>query len=517
MSRLDNLGDDKQLAQLGATLGREFTYELLHAAALQSESNLQSGISRLINAELFVQSGKPPKAHYRFQHALVREAAYQSLLKRTRQQYHQRISLLIKEKFPQLVAENPEILAHHCTEAGNNKDALQYWLAAGNYAIQHSANIEAVEHLDKGLTLIKKMPDSPQLNMHELALQTTMGLATMMSKGYAAPKAEKAYARAYNLCRDITDPTIVFPVLCGLWEFYIVRAELEKAHKLANELQQHATQSGIPEFLLEAKRALGTTLFWKGNFSEALQNLEFHIEPQTRLPHTQTTLVAYCQDAQVASLANAACILWLLGKTNQALTRGQAALELARRLAHPFSQAYALHFMGTLSQLCGDYKATYHYADAQIALSETYGFSFWSATGHMLKAWSESTEKPANDICKRFQQALHDYEKSGNRLARSYFQAMLAELLHNAGKTDKARQTIESALRETVFTGEGFFTAELLRIKGDFAVANSAENHDIAKQYLNESLTIARQQNASALVRRTENSLAKLKKVTTST
>jgi len=517
MSRLDNLGDDKELAQLSATLGREFTYELLLAAALQSEPNLQSSMSRLINAELFVQNGKPPKAHYRFQHALVREAAYQSLLKRTRQKYHQRISTLIKEKFPQLVTDNPEILAHHYTEAGNNGDALHYWLSAGNSAIQHSANIEAIEHLKKGLALIKKMPESPGLNRHELALQTTLGLASMMSKGYAAPEVEKAYARAYSLCQNITDTSIVFPVLCGLWEFYIVRAELEKAHKLADELQQYAAQSNIPEFLLEAKRAIGTTLFWKGNFSEALENLERHIEPQTGQAHPQATLVAYSQNAQVASLANAACVLWLLGKTDQALTRGQAALDLAKRLAHPFSQAYALHFMGTLSQLCGDHKATYRYADAQIALSETYGFSFWAATGRMLKAWAESTEQPADSICERFQQALRDYEKSGNRLARSYFQALLAELLRDAGKTDKARLTIESALRETAFTGEGFFTAELLRIKGDFAMENGADNHSLAEQYFNESLAIAKQQNANGLVLRTETSLAKLQKISTET
>ncbi len=510
MSRIDDLGDDKELAQLSSTLGREFTYELLHAAALLSEANLRSSMGRLIDAELFVQNGQPPKANYRFQHALVREAAYQSLLKRTRQKYHQRISLLIKEKFPQIKADNPEILAHHFTEAGNYEDALHYWLSAGRYAIQRSANVEAVAHLKQGLALIKQLPNSPQLNMRELSLQTTLGLATMMSKGYAAPEAEKAYSRAYSLCRNIADKNTVFPVLCGLWEFYIVRAELDEAHKLAKELQQSATQANTPEFSLEAKRTLGITLFWKGQFKEALQNLEVHIEsPDGHIP-LQSSLVAYSQDARVASLANAACVLWLLGKTDQALERGQAALELAKRLLHPFSQAYALHFMGTLSQLCGDYEATFRYADAQIALSETYGFSFWVATGQMLKAWAESTEQSDDAICKRFQQALHAYEKSGNRLARSYFQAILAELLQKAGQHDKARQTIESALRETAFTGEGFFTAELLRIRGELANTCNADNQALANQYLNESLATAKQQGASALVARTKDSIAKL-------
>lgn len=512
MSRLDDLGDDKELAQLSATLGREFTYDLLHAAAMQNETSLRSTMSRLINAELFFQSGQPPKAQYRFQHALVREAAYHSLLKRTRQKYHQRISTLLKEKFPQLVSENPEILAHHYTEAGNNEEALQYWLAAGRYALQRSANIEAVAHLNKGLAVLKTMPGSPQLNIRELSLQTTLGLATMMSKGYAAPEAEKAYARAYSLCRNIADTNTVFPVLCGLWEFFIVRAELEEAHKLAEELQQTAEKSNVPEFSLEAKRILGTTLFWKGNFSSALQNLEVHIEPQNGQPDLHSKLVAYSQDAHVASLANAACILWLLGDTEQALVRGQAALDLAKQLSHPFSQAYALHFMGTLSQLCGDYQATYSYADAQIALSETYGFSFWSATGRMLKAWSESKEQEIEKVCEQFIQALHDYEQSGNRLARSYFQAILAELLHEAGDIDKAQQTIESALRESAITGEGFFTAELLRIRGTLAYAQDANNYPLTEEYLNESLAIAELQNAKALISRTESSLAKLSK-----
>lgn len=514
MSRLDDLGDDKELAQLSSTLGREFTYELLHAAAMQSESSLRSSMARLIDADLFFQNGQPPKSHYRFQHALIREAAYHSLLKRTRQKYHQRISTLINEQFPQIVADNPEILAHHYTEAGNNEDALHHWLSAGRYAIQRSANTEAVAHLSKGIELIKKMPDSPQLNMRELSLQTNLGLATMMSTGYAAPEVEKAYARAYNLCRNIADSKTVFPVLCGLWEFYIVRAELEEAYKLAEELQQSAEQANVPEFLLEAKRALGTTLFWKGHFTEALQNFEINIESPTAQQTPQSRLVAYSQDAQVASLANGACILWLLGKTDEALARSQAALDLAKQLAHPFSQAYALHFMGTLSQLCGDHKATYRHADAQIALSETYGFSFWTATGHMLKAWSESIEQPADDVCERFQQALNDYEKSGNRLARSYFQALLAELFQSAGQIDKARQTIESALRETAFTGEGFFTADLLRIRGELVIVKNTDDTSLAEQYLNDSLAIAKQQGAIALALRTEASLSKLQKIT---
>lgn len=510
MSRLDNLGDDKELAQLSATLGREFNHELLSAASTQDETSFQSSINRLINAELFSQRGKPPKAHYRFQHALLREAAYHSLLNRTRQKYHQRIASLIKERFPIIAAENPEVLAHHCTEAGNNTDAINYWLAAGRYAIQRSANFEAAAHLNNGLAILNKIPNTPQTDLYELAIQTTLGLAVIMSKGYAAPEVETAYARAHNLCKSITDENTVFPVLCGLWEYYIVRADLSEALKLANELQQLAKKSPIPDLLDEAQRALGTTQFWKGEFSEALKNLELPTNKDTEHSSPPSSLVSYSQDARVAAHANASCVLWLLGKPRQAIQRGQRALELAKRLAHPFSQAYALNFLGTLSQLCGDHALTYQYADAQIGLSETYGFPFWTATGRMLKAWSESLNHPLEVTCQTFQQALNDYERSGNRLALSYFRAILTTLYQTAGQLENAQRVIETALNEANDTGEGFFSAELLRLKGELVLALNSQDDVNAESFFIRAYQHAISQDSHTLALRAATSLARL-------
>ena len=510
MSRLDDLGDDKELAQLSAALGREFNHELLSAASTQDETSFQSSINRLINAKLFSQRGQPPKAHYRFQHALLREAAYQSLLNRTRQKYHQRIASLIKERFPIIATDNPEVLAHHCTEAGNNTDAINYWLAAGRYAIQRSANIEAAAHLNNGLAILNKIPNTPQTDLHELAMQTTLGVAVIMSKGYAAPEVETAYARAHHLCKNITDDNTVFPVLCGLWEFYIVRADLCEALKLANELQQVAKKSQVQDLLDEAQRTLGTTQFWKGEFSEAINNLELSTNSDAENSNSPSSLVSYSQDARVAAHANASCVLWLLGKPRQAIERGQRALDLAKRLSHPFSQAYALNFLGTLSQLCGDHTLTYQYADAQIALSETYGFPFWAATGKMLKAWSESLNQHPEVTCQTFQQALHDYERSGNRLALSYFRAVLADLYRAAGQLENAQRVLETALSEAGDTGEGFFTAELLRLKGELALSLNSQDDVNAESFFIHAYEHAIRQDSPTLALRAATSLVRL-------
>jgi len=508
MSRLDGLGEDKELAQLSATLGREFGHELLSAVAGRDEISLQLGLTHLINAELFLQRGRPPKASYSFRHALLREAAYQSLLKRTRQHYHQRIAKLLQERFPHIVEANPELLAHHCSEACIDDQAATMWLKAGKLAARRSANREAVTHLQHGLVVLKRLPNSPQRHARELEMQITLGLAQMMSQGYAAPEVEKAYARARELCRSMPDISTTFPVLCGLWEYYIVRADLATAESLANELHGLAAQVKQPELALEAKRTLGTTRFWQGRLQEALELLTPPHNAQPADAPALTAEVSHCQDVRVASLANTGCILWLLGQPDQALEKCRQALEAAKRLTHPFSQAYALQFLAVVHQLRGERKAAQRQAEAQIALCETYGFAFWSATGKMLRAWAEADDSNIKDCCEAFQSALAEYEQSGSRLVRSYFLALLAELQFRAGQADAANATLDKALEGSKRTGEGFFSAELLRLKGHFLQLAGAAHSAQAETLLNQALRLAQQQHARSLALRCSIDLA---------
>ena len=249
MARLDRLGPAKEIAQLGAVLGREFSYEVLQAISPLDEETLQRGLKQLVMAELVYQRGLVPQAHYLFKHALIQDTAYQSLLKSTRQQYHQQIAQVLDKRFPETKETQPELLAHHYTEAGFSAQAIPYWQQAGQRAAQRSANVEAVAHLTKGLELLKALPDTPERIQQELTLQLTMGMPLQLTRGYAAPEVEQAYARARALSKQMGETPQLFSVLYGLWAFYQVRGEFPVARDLGEELltlAQSSARFGAP-------------------------------------------------------------------------------------------------------------------------------------------------------------------------------------------------------------------------------------------------------------------------------
>jgi predicted ATPase len=216
MARLDRLVTAKAVAQYAAVLGRHFSYAVLHAVSQLDEPTLQRELGRLVDAELLYQRGLPPQATYLFKHALIRDIDYESLLRRTRQGYHQRVAQVLETQFPETAAAQPELLAHHCTEAGLNAQAVAYWQQAGQRAIQRSAHVEAMSHLTRGLERLATLPDTAERTQHELSLQTTLGSALMATKGQGAPEVGQAYARARELCRQVGEAPQLFPVLFGL-------------------------------------------------------------------------------------------------------------------------------------------------------------------------------------------------------------------------------------------------------------------------------------------------------------
>jgi predicted ATPase len=225
MARLDRLSTVREIAQLGATIGREFSYELLQAVSLLDDERLQHGLKQLVEAELVYQRGLVPQAHYLFKHALIQDTAYQALLKSTRQQYHQQIAQVLEEKFSETKETQPELLAHHYTEAGLVGQAIPYWQKAGQRAAQRSANAEAISHLTKGLELLKTLPDTPERAQQELTLQLALSTPLVATKSFAAPEVERVYIRAQELCRQLGETPQLFSVLLGLLGFRLVRAE----------------------------------------------------------------------------------------------------------------------------------------------------------------------------------------------------------------------------------------------------------------------------------------------------
>jgi class 3 adenylate cyclase len=273
MARLDRLAAVKALAQLAATLGREFAYHLLQAVAPWDEETVQQGLHQLVEAEFLYQRGLPPQATYLLKHALIQDATYQSLLKSTRQQYHQRIAQVSEQRFPALCATQPELLAHHYTEAGVLAQAIPYWHRAGQRAVERSAHLEAIAHLSKGLEVLATLPDTPERVQQELALQTTLCPALVATKGFASPEVLHVYTRARELCQQAGETPQVFQVLRGLWYFYLIRSELRTALELGEHLLTLAQQVGDPVLGVEAHYALGLTFNYLGKFADAQTHL----------------------------------------------------------------------------------------------------------------------------------------------------------------------------------------------------------------------------------------------------
>ena len=335
MARLDRLATVKGLAQLGATLGREFAYDLLQAVSPWDEGTLRRGLQQLVEAEFLYQQGLPPQATYLFKHALIQDAAYQSLLRSTRQQHHQRIAQVLEAQFPDICETQPELLAQHYTEAGLMAQAIPYWQQAGQRAIERSANLEAIGHLTKGLEVLTTLPDTPDRTRQELDLQTALGPALRNIKGWSAPEAAQAYTRARELCQQVGETPQLFPVLFGLWTSSIVRPEFQTARELGEQLLRLGQHASDPTLLLQAHWVLGFTLFFMGAFAPARAHLE-HVmalyDPQQHRSHT----LLYGQDPGATSLYYAALALWYLGYPDQALQRGQQAVTLAQELSHPY-------------------------------------------------------------------------------------------------------------------------------------------------------------------------------------
>jgi predicted ATPase len=232
LARLDRLSTLREIAQLGATIGREFSYELLQAVAPLDEATLQHGLKQLVAAELVYQRGLPPHAIYLFKHALIQDTAYQSLLKSTRQRYHRQIAQVLEERFPETRETQPELVAQHYTVAGLSAQAIPYWQQAGQRASERSANVEAISHLTKGLELLKTLPDTRERVQQELTLQIALGALLKATKGYGALEVEKTYLRSRELCQQIGQTPQLFFVLWGLWGVHVVRAELQTAREL---------------------------------------------------------------------------------------------------------------------------------------------------------------------------------------------------------------------------------------------------------------------------------------------
>jgi class 3 adenylate cyclase/predicted ATPase len=519
MARLDRLAPVKAVAQLGAVLGREFSYALLRAVAPVDEATLQHGLAQLVAAELLYQRGRPPQATYLFKHALVQDAAYQSLLRSTRQQHHQHIAQVLETHFPDLCETQPELLAQHYTEAGLTVQAIPYWHQAGQRAAQRSAHAEAISHLTNALELLKTLPDAPERAQQELALHITLGPALSATKSWAAPEVERVYARARELCQQIGETPQLFTVLRGLWVFYFIRAEYQTAQELGKRCLSLAQSLQDPSFLLEAHHALWDTLVWRGEVVSARAHMEQGAalyDPQQHRSHA----LLYEEDPEVCRLAVEALALWYLGYPDQALGSIHDALALAREISHPYSLAMALALAAWVHQCCRETQLSQECAEAAITLSTEQEFPFWAAWGTIVRGWGLTEQGQGEEGVVQIRRGLPVYRATGAETLQPYFLALLAEVYGKVGQDQEGLTALAEALAMADRTGERLHVAELYRLQGTLTLQSNITTLQPltpnpqaaaeAEECFWKAIEIARQQQAKSLELRAAGSLSRL-------
>jgi predicted ATPase len=509
MARLDRLATVKALVQLAATLGREFAYALLQAVSPWDEETLQRGLHQLVAAEFLYQQGLPPEATYLFKHALIQEAAYQSLLRSTRQQYHQRIAHVLEVHFPESCETQPELLAHHYTAAGLAEQAIGYWQRAGQQASDRSANLEAIRHLTTGIELLKTLPETPEHTQHALTLHIALGAALQITQGFVAPEVEHAYAHAHALCQQMGETPELFPVLYGLWQFYVVQPQYHTARELGETLLRLAHRAHDPALAVIAHDTLGWTWLMMGVLPTALQHEEEAIARYTP-DQRRTPAFRMGYDPGMACQIGAATALWLLGYPAQALAHVYNALTLVHELSHPYSLAIARWWAALISQFRRDVPAVHEQAEACIVLSTEQGFPHWAVMGTSLRGWALAMQDQGEEGMAQVRQGIAALRATGAALHIPYLCTLLADVSGRLGHIADGLQALAEAHTVVEQHEERYWEAEVCRLRGVLLLRQSGTPQAEAEAWLRRALDVARHQEAEALELRAAMSLSRL-------
>jgi predicted ATPase/class 3 adenylate cyclase len=505
MARLDRYMPVKEIAQIGAAIGREFSYELVAAVAPRAKAELEDALERLTASGLAFRRGTPPDATYTFKHVLVQDAAYDSLLKSRRQELHRKVARVIEERFPGIKTTEPEVLARHLTAAGLDEAAIPHWRAAGELSKRRMALTEAIAHLTRGLEVTSTLPPSPERDACELELRTLLGPALIATRGFAAAEVEQTYGRARVLCRQMGDTRRIFPTLFGLWASYLVRGDLQAARELVEQLWQRARSAEDSAMLLVAHRAMATTFHFRGEFVFAQEHAAQGIALYDPQQHSSLALL-YGEHPVVVCQCFAAHDLWYLGYPDRALASIQDALTLAQQLAHPFMLVHALAFAARLHLYRREGQLTRERAEATFALAAEHKIAFYLAHGTIFRGRALVEQGQGTEGIAQIRQGLAAYRATG-AAGDLLPLALLAEAYGKVGQPEEGLLVLREALAELT-KGWRYCEAELYRLKGELLLEVSAESK--AEACFHQALEIARHQQARSLELRAAVSLSRL-------
>lgn len=471
IARLERYSGAKEVIQLASILGRRFNYDLLSATGLIEPSALNHYLKSLVHSGLFYQNGIPPDAEYQFRHSLMQNASYQSMLRSRRQQLHQRVAMVLSERFPEIVRTQPEIAARHFTEAGLKEEALGYWQKAAEWALKNSAYVEAARHIQTGLKLTSTMPEGDNKVQFELAFQVRNSAIVKIQDGWSSERVKKVYDKCFELCKQLGDSEEFFTTMFGIWAYYLIGGNITESYRLAQECQ--TLTEPIDDFgvRMNAEIMMGNSLFWLARYAEAEESFQraYGYEHQADLGK----LAGFGQDSRFIIYMLHCWTAWMSGDVELADQINRKSLDLARTLEHSFSQAIAHCTAAWYYQFNHDIEGTLEHARKCIDL----GFAAYQSWGYMLEGWATAMNGRPFDGLRSVKYGFQMLKDQGSGL-ESYPAVLLAETALRCKKYPLASEYVEMGLRAVETNREMVFAAELQRL-GAIAALHEADNKQV--------------------------------------
>ncbi|MCZ6731059.1 MAG: AAA family ATPase [Gammaproteobacteria bacterium] len=507
MARLDRLGRVREVAQTAAVIGREFSHGLLAAVSPLTQNELRDALAQLMDAALIFRRGTPPRVHYVFKHALVQDAAYESLLKSKRRELHGRIAKALEAEFAENVETEPELLAHHYTEAAITEPALDYWLRAGQRAAERCAYVEASTHLERGLALVETLPEGEPRIRKEIRFRVALGVPLLRGTGAASPEVAENYSRAQGLCEELGETEQLFPVLWGLWYHHMNRFQVRRACELADRLLEVGLGRNDEALRLEAHHCQWASRCLVGELGAALEHSEQGLQLYRAEDHHALTFTYGGHDPGACACDINAIALWLLGYPERASERFDAGFGLVQKLGHSGTLNNAIGNRLLVSMFQRDKHAVAQYSETLLELAQVEGGESESLA-NVARGWATFEEGKREAGLGMMRESVNSqvWQDPWNGPMIS----LMAVALGQHGDVDEALELVNELLRLSQRDDVHWWEAELRRVKGELLLLSTPDDPGSAEGWFKQAIEIARAQSAKSLELRAAVSLARL-------
>ena len=509
MERLDRVAPSRKLAQIAAVIGREFSHAVLSAASQIDEDDMQSALSLLEQADIIYRVGVSPFVRFAFKHVLLRDAIYNSLLRSKKQQIHADIAAILERDFPELAENQPEVLAFHYQEAGNQQEAIRCWFKSGQRALTHSGNVEAIANFRKALRLVSTLPETPERIKQEIDIQLALGIPLIAVQGYASAETREAFSRARALCLQLGDIPEYFQALFGSWGHCWMCGKNDEALPMAEEFLSRSKALSDPVLLMVSHRVMGSTLLTVGDFQSSAN----HFEETIRLSPNkgkQSLYNLYMVEPKAASLLLLSWDLWFLGYPDQSLSRVSEALALAQELGHPYTVAFAHYMTSVVHLLRGDAARAFESAEKSFEISQEQRFSLYAILSRISRGRAVGDLGRLGEARAEIALGIEEARRKGIGFMLPMMDSWLADIHAKAGENAHALAIVEQTLTNTSDVTGRSWESELHRQRAQILLTLNPSRVSKAESHLKKSIEVARSQSAKSLELRAATSLAEL-------